>query len=187
MRLRGGWPLILFVVLLIAVPTFEIWLLVQVGHQIGFWPTLLILMVEAALGAWLMRREGNRAWQALTATFSTGRVPSGELADAALILVGGVLLILPGFVTDVIGFMFLLPMTRPLARRFLAFFIARRITRLGAALPGDLGRSGGPGVTVIRGETAEPATPKDQPIVISGEITDGPAHPGGENQSGRKN
>lgn len=177
--------MLVFVVLIIAIPTFEIWLLVQVAHQIGFWPTLLILVTEAALGGWLMRREGARAWQALTATFSTGRVPSGELADAALILVGGVLLILPGFATDVIGFLFLLPLTRPLARRILAFFIARRITRLGAALPGGYGRPDGPGVTVIRGETVEPTTTTDdEPVVISGEITDGPTRPGGENQSG---
>ena len=98
-----------FVCLLVAVPIFEVWLLIQVGHQLGLWPTVLILVLEAVLAAWLMRREGSRAWKALTDAFATGKVPSGELADAALILVGGVLLMLPGFVTDVIGFLFLLP------------------------------------------------------------------------------
>lgn len=188
MRLRRGWPLIVLVVLLVAVPTVEVWLLVQVAHQIGFWPTLAILVVEAALGGWLMRREGTRAWQALTATFSTGRVPSGELANAALILVGGVLLILPGFATDLIGFLFLLPLTRPLARRLLAFFVARRITRLGGALagdPGGPGGRGGSGVTVIRGETVDaPAPPTSKPVVISGEVTEGPDTPAGETQTG---
>jgi UPF0716 protein FxsA len=175
MRLRPGWPLLIFIAALIAIPTFEIWLLVQVAHQIGFWLTLLILVAEAVLGGWLMRREGGRAWQALTATFSTGRVPSGELADAALVLVGGVLLILPGFATDLIGFLFLLPLTRPLARRLLAFFVARRITRLGGALGADYARSDGSTTTIIRGETVDFAEqPGDGPVVISGEVTEGP-------------
>jgi len=170
--LRGGLPRVLFLVMLVAVPIFEVWLLIQVGHQIGVWPTLLILVGEALLGAWLMRREGNRAWAALTAAFQTGRVPSGELADAALVLVGGVLLLLPGFATDVVGFLFLLPLTRPLARKVVAFFIARQIGRMGlpAVRPG--------GGEVIEGETVEDGTLGDPPAkgpgstVISGEILD---------------
>ena len=78
-----------------------------------------------------MRREGGRAWTALNEAFGTGRMPTGELADAALVLVGGVLLMLPGFVTDVIGFFFLLPFTRPLARKLLAFVVGRRLARMG--------------------------------------------------------
>lgn len=162
MRLRTGWPLLIFVVLLIGVPTLEVWLLFQVADQIGIGWTLLILFGEAVLGGWLMRREGSRAWQALTATFTTGRVPSGELADAALILVGGVLLMLPGFATDLIGFVFLLSITRPLARRLVAFFLARRIHRMAARTPGG---------TVIRGETVDTA-PGDGSVIIRGEILD---------------
>ena len=78
-----------------------------------------------------MRHEGSRAWKALNDAFTKGKVPTGELADAALILVGGVLLMLPGFLTDVIGFLFLLRWTRPVARKMIAFFVARRINRLG--------------------------------------------------------
>ena len=59
-------------------------------------------------------------------------MPTGELADAALVLVGGLLLMLPGFVTDLIGLFFLLPLTRPLARKAIAFFVARRLNRMGA-------------------------------------------------------
>jgi UPF0716 protein FxsA len=174
MRLRRGWPTLILVLLVIAVPTFEVWLLVQVAGRIGVWATLAILVLEAVLGGWLMRREGGRAWQALIATFSTGRVPSGELANAALVLVGGVLLILPGFLTDLIGFLFLLPMTRPLARRILAFFIARRISRLSAAMGAGYGAGGDRAGTVIKGETVESPPPAaGQPIVISGEVTEG--------------
>ena len=131
MRLRHGWPLFLLIVLLVAVPIFEVWLLIKVGQQLGLLPTILILIAEAIICVLLMRHEGSRAWKALNDAFTNGKVPTGELADAALILVGGVLLMLPGFLTDVIGFLFLLRWTRPVARKIIAFFVARRINRLG--------------------------------------------------------
>jgi UPF0716 protein FxsA len=166
-KLRGGLPLVVFLVLLVAVPILEVWLLLQVAGQIGALSTVGILIVEAVLGAWLMRREGNRAWLALTEAFGTGKVPSGELADAALVLVGGVLLMLPGFASDVIGFLFLLPMTRPAARKLVAFFIARRLNRIGLSSPV------GPASTVIQGETVSDDAPgPDHPVVIRGEVTD---------------
>ena len=164
MKLRGGLPMVLLLVLLVTVPTLEIWLLFQVAGQIGGWPTLGLLVAAALLGAWLLRREGRRAWTALTEAFSSGRIPSGELADAALVLVGGVLLMLPGFATDVIGFLFLLPMTRPVARRLVAFFVARRISRL-------VGPTTAPRRSeVIEGETVD--DPESGPTVIRGEIDD---------------
>nr|WP_294694506.1 FxsA family protein [uncultured Friedmanniella sp.] len=163
MKLRGGLPMVVLMVLLVTVPTFEIWLLLQVAGQIGGWPTLGILVVEALLGAWLMRREGRRAWAALTQAFGTGRIPSGELTDAALVLVGGVLLMLPGFATDIVGFLFLLPLTRPAARRLVAFFVARRISRLSGPSPTARRRG-----DVIEGETVE--DPGSEPTVIRGEI-----------------
>lgn len=170
MRLRHGWPLFLLIVLLVAVPIFEVWLLIKVGQQLGLLPTILILIAEAIIGALLMRHEGSRAWKALNDAFSNGKVPTGELADAALILVGGVLLMLPGFLTDVIGFLFLLRWTRPIARKIIAFFVARRINRLGipvmqARLDTD---------NLIEGESVEqpPANGRkqDDPVIIAGEI-----------------
>jgi UPF0716 protein FxsA len=170
MRLRHGWPLLLLIVLLVAVPIFEVWLLIKVGQQLGLLPTILILIAEAIIGALLMRHEGSRAWKALNDAFSNGKVPTGELADAALILVGGVLLMLPGFLTDVFGFLFLLRWTRPIARKIIAFFVARRINRLGipvmqARLDTD---------NLIEGESVEqpPANGRkqDDPVIIAGEI-----------------
>jgi UPF0716 protein FxsA len=167
-KLRGGLPLALFLVLLVAIPIFEVWLLIQVGQQIGVWPTVLILVVEAVLGAWLMRREGSRAWAALTAAFETGRVPTGQLADAALVLVGGLLLMLPGFATDIVGFLFLLPLTRPLARKLVAFFLARRIERMGLPVVRPSQRQG----DVIEGETVDDPPTGQGPTVIRGEVLD---------------
>jgi UPF0716 protein FxsA len=182
---RGGWWLPLLLVLLVAVPIAEVWLLIQVGQVIGLLPTVLILVGEAVLGGWLMRREGSRAWTALNQALSSGRMPAGELADAALVLVGGVLLMLPGFVTDLFGFVFLLPFTRPLARKLLTALVARRLERAGA-----LARFGPGTGTVIEGETIEPGSPEwsngsgmsggaggpgvSDPVVIRGEIDDGP-------------
>jgi UPF0716 protein FxsA len=176
MRLRHGWPLVLLVVLLVAIPILEVWLLIKVGQQLGLLPTVLILIVEAVIGVLLMRHEGARAWKALNDAFTRGKVPTGELADAALILVGGVLLMLPGFLTDVLGFILLLRWTRPLARKIIAFFVARRINRLGipvvrARLDTD---------NLIEGETVEQPSgnqPESKgPIIIAGEIEE-PAHP----------
>lgn len=114
------------VVLFLVTPVVEIYVIVQVGQRIGVLPTIILLLVESALGAWLVRREGRRAWDALRTAIGTGRLPAGELADAALVLVGGTLLLTPGFVTDVAGFFLILPLTRPLARRGLGWLIARR-------------------------------------------------------------
>jgi len=170
MRLRHGWPLFLLVVLLVAVPILEVWLLIKVGQQLGLLPTVLILIAEAIIGALLMRHEGSRAWKALNEAFTQNKVPTGELADAALILVGGVLLMLPGFLTDVLGFVFLLRWTRPAARKIIAFFVARRISRLGIPVV----RPRLDTENLIEGETVEqpPANSRKQdgPVIIAGEI-----------------
>lgn len=165
-RRGGGWILPLLLVAMVALPFVEIYLIVQVGQLIGVWWTLAILVGEALLGAWLVRREGGRASKALNEAYASGRMPTGELADAAFVLVGGVLLVLPGFITDLIGLLFLLPFTRPLARKALAFFVARRLSRLGLSTS-YVRRDG----TVIQGETVP--DPEPGPVIISGEIEDG--------------
>ncbi len=118
-------PLILFA-LFIGLPILEIYVIIQVGQQIGAIPTLLLLIAESVFGAWLVKREGRRAWTALNEAFRTGQLPGRQLGDAALVLIGGTLLLTPGFVTDVFGFFFVLPFTRPIARRILGAILARR-------------------------------------------------------------
>ena len=99
-----------------AIPLLEIFVLIQVGQVIGPWWTILLLVVSGVLGTWLIRREGGRAWRALSEALQTGRMPARELADGALILVGGTLMLAPGFVTDAVGMLLILPLTRPVAR-----------------------------------------------------------------------
>jgi UPF0716 protein FxsA len=122
---------LLLVLLFVGVPLLEIYVIIQVGEAIGAMPTILLLVAESALGAWLVKREGARAWRALTEAVRSGQLPGRELGDAAVILVGGVLLLTPGFVTDLFGFFFVLPFTRPLARRALATFVSTRVLTIG--------------------------------------------------------
>ena len=140
-RRRPRWLTITFV-LLVVVPIAEISVIVAVGKAIGGWQTFFLLLVESALGAWLVRREGSKTWQALRVALQTGRMPSRELTDAALVLVGGTLLLAPGFLTDIVGFFFVLPVTRPLARRLLERAVAARLLR-GWGGPGGAGGAGG--------------------------------------------
>lgn len=171
MRRRLLLPLLVLAFILISVA--EVWLLTAVSARITVYATLAILLAEAVLGAWLMRREGSKAWKALSDAYGTGRMPSGQLADAALVLVGGSMLILPGFFTDIIGLVCLLPLTRPFARRILGFLIARQAARSGFDV-GVIKAKFEPD-TVIRGETvpeSQPTQPEPQPRVIRGEVED---------------
>jgi len=166
------WVLPALVAAFILVAVAEVWLLTFVGSRIGLLPTLVILIVEALVGSWLLRREGSKAWTALTQAYTTGRMPTGELADAGLVLLGGIMLILPGFFTDVIGLFFLLPYTRPLARKSLGFLIARQAAKSGVDFS-VIRAKYGPG-TVIRGETVDDPAASTEPtakdVVVQGEI-----------------
>ena len=134
----------------VVVPLVEIYALIQVGQVIGAWWTILLLVLDSIIGAWLIRREGARAWQGLRTALQTGRMPARELADAALILVGGTLMLTPGFVTDAVGVLLILPITRPAARALLARLVSRRLL-------GPQTRHPGPGSdgSVVRGEVVD--------------------------------
>jgi UPF0716 protein FxsA len=126
--------ILLFLAFLV-VPVLEIWLLIQVGSVIGGWQTVGLLIADSLLGAWLVRREGRRAWRSLQEALREGRMPDRELADGGLVLVGGALLLTPGFLTDVFGFLCVLPFTRPMMRRLGVWFFDRRVKRLAASSP----------------------------------------------------
>ncbi|WP_244242296.1 FxsA family protein [Nocardioides seonyuensis] len=148
-RRAGFWWVL--VVVFVAMPLIEIWTIIQVGQVIGAWWTVGLLVLDSILGSWLIKREGGRAWQALRRALESGRMPARELADGALILVGGTLMVSPGFVTDAFGVLVILPFTRPIARRFLARLVERRL--LGPRNDDRPGPSGsGP---VIRGDVVD--------------------------------
>jgi UPF0716 protein FxsA len=147
-RRRFSWPLV-FVAFLV-VPIVEIYVLIQVGQVIGAGWTVLLLIADSVFGSWLLKREGGRAWRALREALNAGRMPARELADAALIVFGGALMISPGFVTDVFGLLAILPFTRPGARRALGAVVARRL-----GVVRDVRRPGPPD-DVVRGEVVDP-------------------------------
>ena len=150
-----GWAVLAAFVL---VPLVEIYVLIQVGQVIGVGWTILLLVADSVLGTWLIRREGGKAWRALTTALETGRMPATELADGALILVGGTLMLSPGFVTDAFGILLILPVTRPLFRKLLTGVVANRLVVLGGPGmdPGTARRPGpGPAGAVIRGAVVD--------------------------------
>jgi UPF0716 protein FxsA len=134
----------------IVVPLVEIYVLIQVGQVIGPWWTILLLVLDSILGTWLIRREGRSALRALQDSIDSARMPARELADGALILIGGTLMLAPGFVTDAFGILLILPMTRPVFRRMLSTVVARRLI-VNVTRPGP-GPAAGP---VVRGEVVD--------------------------------
>ena len=141
----------------VVVPLVEIYFVIQVGKAIGAWWTIGLLILDSMIGAWLIKREGRRAWQALQTALNSYRPPAKELADGALILIGGTLLLTPGFVTDVVGFLLVLPFTRPIFRRVLSAYVASRLTAVAVSRTGRATSGHGPtaGDTVVRGEVVE--------------------------------
>lgn len=140
---RGGLrPTRVVALLLLVVPILEVMALVAVGQVIGGWPTFFLLVAISVLGAWLIRREGARAWGALVGALRSGRMPARELADGVLVLIGGTLLLTPGFLTDIVGFALVVPVTRPVARRLLETVITKRLLAQSPYLAGSSDRIG---------------------------------------------
>jgi UPF0716 protein FxsA len=164
-RLKRGWPLLLLIALLVTVPILEVWIVIQVAQHVGIWLVVTTLVITAVGGAILTRHEGARAWRSLTNAYTTGKVPTGHLADAALILVGGVLLMMPGYLTDVVGFLFLFRWTRPFVRKMIAFFVARRAKGVRAPRP-----KSGPGDTLSGRKPEVPPKRDNGPTIIPGEV-----------------
>jgi len=153
-RRRSRWLPLLLVVAFVVVPLVEIYVVIQVGQAIGPWWTIALLILDSLLGAWLVKREGRRAWRALRTALDSYRPPAKELADGALILIGGTLLLTPGFATDVVGFLLVLPVTRPVFRRALTAYLGSRLTVVATR---RARRGPGPtaGDAVVRGEVVE--------------------------------
>ena len=147
----------------IAVPLIEIGLFIQVGGAIGLWPTLAIVLVTAVVGTWLVRTQGAMALMNLRNSFSELQDPTEPLANGAMILFAGALLLTPGFFTDAVGFALLLPPVRSAVYRY-----ARgRVNVQGFAMGAGSGQQQpqqprGPQDRVMDGEFEEVSPSKDE-------------------------
>src|SRR3954469_4444114 len=101
----------LLFLLFIVVPLAELYVIIQVGEAIGVLPTIALLLLDSILGSLLMRSQGRRAWQRFTEAVQVGRPPAREVLDGALVLLGGAFLLTPGFLSDILGVLLLLPPT----------------------------------------------------------------------------
>src|SRR5919106_6704116 len=138
---------LLLLILFIGLPIAELYVIIQVGQAIGILPTLAILLLDGLVGAALARSQGRAAWERFNRALAEGRVPARETADGAMIIVGGALLLAPGFITDAIGLALLLPPSRALLRRGAARLAQRRVAftwTLGGRPQGPRGPRGGP-------------------------------------------
>jgi UPF0716 protein FxsA len=122
----------LLVLLFIAVPIAEIYVIIQVGQAIGALWTIALLIADSVIGARLVAWQGRLAWRRFVEAIATGRIPHDEVTDGVLVVVGGTLLLTPGFITDLFGFLLLVPPTRALIRRAVLRSIRRRgaVTRV---------------------------------------------------------
>jgi UPF0716 protein FxsA len=106
----------------LTIPFLEIYLLLQLGGIVGVFPTVLLVVFTAVLGAWLLRRQGFATWQRFQANLAKGEIPAYEMIEGPILLVGGALLLTPGFFTDAMGFACLIPQ----ARRKLAKYVIKK-------------------------------------------------------------
>jgi UPF0716 protein FxsA len=134
------------ILIFIVVPIAELAVIVQVGEQIGVWWTIALLVADSILGALLMRSQGRSAWRRFNLALQEGRPPAREALDGVLVIFGGAFLLTPGFITDIIGAILLIPPTRALVRRVLVRRFSDRMivaarSRAGTATwprPGDV-------------------------------------------------
>jgi UPF0716 protein FxsA len=129
-------PLFL-IALFIVVPIAELYVIIQVGEAIGVWPTLALLLADALLGSFLLKHQGRGAWRGFNEALAQRRFPGKEVVDGVLIVVGGTLLLAPGFLTDIVGLLLLIPPTRAIVRGLLRRFTIGRFIVVG--MPGGNG------------------------------------------------
>ncbi len=149
-------PTILFFLVLVGAPLVELYFLIEVGRVIGALPTLLLSLFTAALGAWLVRMQGLSVLFRVQRVLARGEAPALEMVEGALLLLAGLVLLFPGFVTDAMGFVLLVP---PLRRALVVGWLRRSgVLRPPAAATGGDER---PSLSVIEGEFHREEGPKD--------------------------
>ncbi|MCP3853436.1 MAG: FxsA family protein [Actinomycetia bacterium] len=145
----AGLLFLLFIVL----PVVELFVVIQVAGVVGGWETIGLVILVSLIGAWLVRFEGLGVLGRLQTTLSEGRIPADELIDGALLLVGGTLMLTPGFITDGVGLFLLFPLSRIPLRKFIK-------KRFSAGSMGWVGTSTG-GFTRVSARWGNPVTDVD--------------------------
>ena len=130
-------PLLLLLALFIVVPLAELYVILKVGDAIGVIWTILLLAADSVLGSLLLRSQGRAVWRRFNDALAAGRMPHREVQDGVLVIFGSAFLITPGFITDVVGLLMLLPPTRAAIRRVAMRVISRRMSLRVAASRAD--------------------------------------------------
>jgi UPF0716 protein FxsA len=116
-------------IIFIMVPILELYVLIEAGQQIGVAPTIGFIFLTGIAGAFLARSQGFQLFQRIQNDLNAGRVPANEMIDGAIILAGGLLLLTPGFCTDLLGFCLLTPITRKIFKGWLTIWLERKLAR----------------------------------------------------------
>ena len=120
-------PLLALIAIFVLVPLAELYVIIKVvGPALGAPLTIALLAADSLAGAWLMKSQGRAVWRRFNEAIGAGRIPHREIVDGVLIIFGGAFLITPGFITDILGFLLLIPPTRSLFRRGLQRRLERR-------------------------------------------------------------
>lgn len=119
---------LLLAFLFLVVPIIELYVIVQVADSVGVWETIGLLIAVSIIGAWLVRREGMSVMRKVQLQLQQGQLPTKQLVDGALILFAGALMLTPGFVTDALGVLLLVPPTRIATRSVLIRRFRQRAT-----------------------------------------------------------
>lgn len=110
------------------IPFVEIYLLLQIGGIVGVFPTIALVVLTAIIGAGLLRQQGLATWQRFQDNLAKGTLPAYEMVEGPILLVGGALLLTPGFFTDIIGFACLIP---PMRKKIAQYIIEKRLVQAG--------------------------------------------------------
>jgi UPF0716 protein FxsA len=118
----------ILIVLFIVVPAIELWGLISIGKIIGGWSTVALVILTGVLGAWLAKQQGLQVLRLVQLQLSRGQMPTETLIDGVLVLIGGILLLTPGFFSDVLGLILLIPYTRMIVRHFLKLWLGKMVS-----------------------------------------------------------
>jgi len=156
-------PLLLLLLIFIVVPLAELYVIFKVGEAIGVVPTLLLLAADSVIGSLLLKSQGRAVWRRFSDTMAAGQIPHREVLDGVMVIFGGAFLITPGFLTDVVGILLLLPPTRAIMRRGLLRALRGRVAIgvAGAATRRRRSRFDVEGTaTEVDDDRVEPRTPR---------------------------